>query len=79
MQEYNLFGRKPLKYSNISEVSCTGCGWCAKFCPMECIKLRTDGFYAVNEMQCIGCGKCKRNCFWNAIEIVMRSHEEAQL
>jgi translation initiation factor RLI1 len=33
----------------------------------------------VNEMQCIGCGKCKRNCFWNAIEIVMRSHEEAQL
>ena len=50
MQQYNLFGRKPLKFSTISEVSCTGCGWCAKFCPMECIKLRADGFYAVNEM-----------------------------
>ena len=43
MSQYNLFGRKPLQYADISEISCTACGWCAKFCPMECILQRPDG------------------------------------
>ena len=75
--QYNIFGRKPLQYSSISNVSCTGCGWCAKFCPMECIKQQPEGFYKVNEPQCIGCGKCKRNCFWDAITIIKTPREEA--
>ena len=77
MSQYNLFGRKPLQYADISEISCTACGWCAKFCPMECIHQRADGFYTVDEPQCIGCGKCKKNCFWDAIEMIHRTHEEA--
>ncbi len=79
MSQYNLFRRKPLQYAKISDVSCTGCGWCAKFCPMECIKMRPDGFYTVNEAHCIGCGKCKKNCFWDAVEIIKRPREEAEL
>ena len=27
------FGRKAIQLAVIDEVSCTGCGWCAMFCP----------------------------------------------
>mgnify|MGYP002680097286 CR=1 FL=1 len=40
------FGRKAVQLAVIDPVSCTGCGWCAMFCPMKCIDLRPDGYYA---------------------------------
>ena len=30
------FGRKAVQLAVIDPVSCTGCGWCAMFCPMKC-------------------------------------------
>ena len=36
------FGRKAVQLAVIDPVSCTGCGWCAMFCPMKCIDLRPD-------------------------------------
>ena len=41
------FGRKAVQLAVIDPVSCTGCGWCAMFCPMKCIDLRPDGYYEV--------------------------------
>ena len=29
------FGRKAVQLAVIDPVSCTGCGWCAMFCPMH--------------------------------------------
>ena len=48
------FGRKAIQLAVIDEVSCTGCGWCAMFCPM----------------QCIGCRSCKVNCFYGAVTML---------
>ena len=57
------FGRKAVQLAVIDPVSCTGCGWCAMFCPMKCIDLRPDGYYEVRQDDCIGCRSCKVNCF----------------
>ena len=48
------FGRKAVQLAVIDPVSCTGCGWCAMFCPMKCIDLRPDGYYEVRQDDCIG-------------------------
>ena len=43
------FGRKAVQLAVIDPVSCTGCGWCAKFCVMKCIFQRPDGIYEVRQ------------------------------
>ena len=64
------FGRKAIQLAVIDEVSCTGCGWCAMFCPVKCILLREDGIYEVNQQQCIVCGFFNVNGFYDAVTIL---------
>ena len=64
------FGNKKHRLAVIDPVSCTGCGWCAMFCVMECIVLREDGLYEVDAERCIGCRGCLGNCFYDAVKIV---------
>ena len=64
------FGRKAIQLAVIDEVSCTGCGWCAMFCPVKRILLREDGIYTVDAEQCIGCRSCKVNCFYGAVTML---------
>ena len=64
------FGRKAVQLAVIDPVSCTGCGWCAMFCPMKCIFQREDGIYEVDAARCIGCRGCKVNCFYGAVTIL---------
>ena len=64
------FGRKAIQLAVIDPVSCTGCGWCAMFCPMKCIDQRPDGIYEVRPDDCIGCRSCKGNCFYGAVTML---------
>lgn len=70
------FGRKARATAQIDPDKCTGCGYCAMFCLMECIELQPDGLYAVND-RCVGCRACKVNCFNDAITMIPPKREDA--
>ncbi len=45
--------------------SCTGCGKCAKVCPVDAIEMTGEGQErkaVVDEKKCIGCGVCLKHC-----------------
>lgn len=56
--------------ARINQNTCSGCGLCAKRCPMEAIQLEASeettnkrGKWAVLEAhECIGCGVCAYKC-----------------
>ena len=70
------FGTKKHPVAKISEVNCTGCGWCAMFCVTNCIYLRQDGLYAVDEEHCINCRSCLVNCFYEAVTMIRPKEEK---
>ena len=77
LTELSLEGESgALQYAVIDPVSCTGCGWCAMFCPVECMFQRPDGFYDLDVERCIGCRSCKVNCFYDAITMIQRTRKE---
>lgn len=84
---YHEFGHgKSLDASNyrarINPETCSGCGLCAKRCPMETIELRaseeatnTSGKIAtLDSTICIGCGVCAYKCPTESI--VLERQEE---
>jgi len=59
-----MFGEREFKYSN-----CTGCGVCAKRCPMQIIEMR-DNKPVINDSvsaKCCYCAECYNNCKFDAI------------
>ena len=71
MEDYaHPFGIKKHQLAVIDPVSCTGCGWCAMFCVVNCIELREDGLYEVDPVRCIGCRGCLGNCFYDAVTMI---------
>ena len=64
------FGRKKKFEVTIHPDYCTGCGYCARFCVMECISQRADGIYQINPDMCIGCRACRANCPYDAVTVV---------
>jgi formate hydrogenlyase subunit 6/NADH:ubiquinone oxidoreductase subunit I len=62
--------------------TCTGCGRCAKRCPMGILELRPHRL-AKNKLgtastltsdHCIGCGVCARGCPSGSLRLVRRDH-----
>jgi len=50
------------------EAICTGCGQCAKDCPLEIITMQ-DGTPVIDENVCIGCGVCLLHCPTDAAKL----------
>ena len=53
----------------ISAKKCTGCGVCAKKCPMECISGKKKKAHKINQKKCIKCGVCMESCKFDAITV----------
>lgn len=58
--------RALIKYE-ILEEKCTGCGVCAKKCPVECISGERKKVHLIDQKKCIKCGTCKEVCKFDAI------------
>ena len=70
------FGKKRYDRAIIDQVRCTGCGYCAMFCVMDCLLLQPDGFYTVDLARCIGGRSGKVNCPFEAV-IILPPKEDA--
>lgn len=59
-----------------NEEKCTGCGRCAKWCPVHAIEI-IDGCAVVDHDLCYGCGECVAACPFGAIAISWKTTPEA--
>lgn len=57
-----------ISYKILAE-KCTGCGLCAKKCPVAAISGERGRPYRLNEKTCIRCGICRRSCRFDAIVV----------
>ncbi len=63
-------------YSTVKPQSCTGCGACLSWCPMEAIVLKGDGIAEIDRDRCIGCGVCVPNCPASALSLTAKAEGE---
>ncbi len=47
---------------------CTGCGNCARHCPVHCIAGRLKEKHVIDQSVCVRCGACYENCAFDAID-----------
>ncbi len=53
----------------IDPEKCTGCGACAKNCPVECVTGEKKEPHVIDAAACLRCGICKETCKFDAIFI----------
>ncbi|MFH1468083.1 MAG: 4Fe-4S binding protein [Pseudomonadota bacterium] len=56
----------------VAPASCTGCGACARACPVEAITVQAGGGAVVDVGRCLGCGVCVMACARGALTLEAR-------
>jgi NADH-quinone oxidoreductase subunit F len=57
-----------IKYGILAD-NCTGCGACAKGCPVKAISGEKKKPHAIDPVKCTRCGLCRESCKFAAIEV----------
>jgi formate hydrogenlyase subunit 6/NADH:ubiquinone oxidoreductase subunit I/ferredoxin len=54
----------------VINTKCTGCGLCARRCPVSCISGDKKELHVIDSTACIRCGTCRRVCKFDAVDVV---------
>jgi NADP-reducing hydrogenase subunit HndC len=65
---------KALIAYRINEKTCTGCGACARNCPVKAITGEKKKPHVLDMDKCVKCGACRESCKFNAV-IIEKAHE----
>lgn len=55
----------------VEKEKCVKCSICATYCPIQCIKPDSEGYFIANYDYCKGCGVCANECPKDAISMRM--------
>jgi NAD-dependent dihydropyrimidine dehydrogenase PreA subunit len=53
----------------VDPAGCTGCGDCARGCPVGCISAGAGRAFRINLSQCVDCGCCIKTCDMGAVQL----------
>jgi len=60
---------KALITYSIDPEKCTGCGACARACPVKCISGERKKPHIIDQSRCTKCGICKSTCKFDAVRV----------